>query len=110
MGYYTNYAVTVEEDGDMEVSIAMADKDMRLERLVASYTDYSNPFDEACKWYEWERDMIKMSKDFPKSRFMLEGEGEESGDIWRAWFKAGKSTGKLKAEIKFPVFSESLLT
>ena len=34
--------------------------------------------------------MLEVSKLYPEHLFMLEGEGEESGDIWRKYFFNGK--------------------
>lgn len=42
------------------------------------------------KWYEWEDDLKKWSLEFPHVRFQMNGEGEESGDIWVAYAKAGR--------------------
>ena len=34
--------------------------------------------------------MLKLSLEFPEYVFILDGEGEESGDIWRSFYKNGK--------------------
>ena len=41
------------------------------------------------KWYDHEEHMIQLSKEFPYVLFTLKGEGEESGDIWRAKVQNG---------------------
>lgn len=57
--------------------------------------------DDAVKWYDCETDMKKLSISFPDYIFILEGEGEEPGDIWRKGFFRGKVQGG-KAVIKLP--------
>ena len=42
------------------------------------------------KWYEWQDNMIEVSKRFPGILFTLSGEGEENDDVWRAYFKNGE--------------------
>lgn len=56
---------------------------------------------ESCRWYEWASEVGALSKQFPYVLFQLEGEGEESGDLWRAYFRAGK-VQKVKAIVTFP--------
>ena len=45
---------------------------------------------ESVKWYEHDRDMKVLSKKFSTYLFTLNGEGEESGDIWRKYYLNGK--------------------
>lgn len=45
---------------------------------------------ENCKWYSAEQDILAFSKQYPNWLFQLDGEGEESGDIWRKYFVDGK--------------------
>ncbi len=45
---------------------------------------------DSLKWYSWDDDVKNFSKLFPKVLFELRGEGEEAGDIWRAYFQNGK--------------------
>ena len=43
------------------------------------------------KWYDHDKDMIKISAMFPDVVFCLHGEGEESDDLWNAYYSNGKS-------------------
>ena len=61
--------------------------------------------DEIIKWYEYERDMRKLSKKHPRILFELTGEGEESKDLWKARFKNGESE-IVKAIVTFPKFEK----
>jgi hypothetical protein len=44
---------------------------------------------EETKWYTWEDDMKNFSKLFPEVLFQLSGEGEDNGDMWKAYFQNG---------------------
>jgi hypothetical protein len=41
---------------------------------------------ESCSWYDHEEDMKALAAHFPDILFALEGEGEESGDLWKKYF------------------------
>ncbi|AXH69627.1 hypothetical protein HWB79_gp185 [Streptomyces phage LukeCage] len=45
---------------------------------------------DTMKWYDWEDDMASLSRDWPNVLFALSGEGEEPGDLWKAWVRNGK--------------------
>lgn len=45
---------------------------------------------EGLKWYDEESDMKEFSKRFPGATFVVEGTGEEQGDIWVHEYKNGK--------------------
>lgn len=51
--------------------------------------DTGNSIDRM-KWYDWKRDLLEMSKKYPFVIFLLTGEGEENGDMWKAYFLNGK--------------------
>lgn len=71
-----------------------------LDGIVANYItsfgdmDYAINTDgsseESCKWYYYFDDMLKMSTEIPEVLFELHGEGEESGDLWNAYFLNGR--------------------
>lgn len=47
-------------------------------------------FEESIKWYDHVEDMIKLSKVFPETLFILDGWGEEIGDVWRELYMNGE--------------------
>jgi hypothetical protein len=51
--------------------------------------------------------MIALSRKYPEYLLILDGKGEESGDIWRTFYKAGKSY-KWRLEYKLPEFSDEI--
>ena len=49
-----------------------------------------NFFEEPIKWYDHIEDMIKLSRVFPETLFILDGWGEELGDVWRELYMDGE--------------------
>lgn len=101
MGYYTTYTLSTTQGYDNQEEI---------EEKLQEISGYSIGFglNDSCKWYDHENHMKLLSKIYPETTFLLEGEGEESGDIWQKYFKNGKMQ-VCKAEIVFPAFDESKL-
>lgn len=89
MGYYTRYTLSIEvpKDTDEEQIIA----ELRNENEDAGYAlnEHGGPREDA-KWYDNESDLRKFSTKHPECLFILEGEGDESGDFWRKYHKNGK--------------------
>lgn len=67
-----------------------------------------HPFDDPCKWYEHDEDMRKVSKLYKDTIFILKGEGEDPGDIWKKYYLDGKCQ-EARAIITFDEFDESKL-
>lgn len=102
MGYLTRFNLKIKyllEDGTL---LEVGDPKVyeEIETASESFNDWygggtikSVLYDDAdsMKWYGWEEDMREFSKLFPDIVFVLEGEGEESGDIWCSYFKDGKN-------------------
>jgi hypothetical protein len=83
MGYMTDFKLNVFE-GDAD-SIAQD-----LTTISTYEWDDSLELYDA-KWYNHHEDMIALSKLYPNALFCLAGSGEESGDLWKAYYKNGKS-------------------
>ena len=101
MGYYTTYTLSTTQGYDNQEEI---------EEKLQEISGYSIEFgcNDSYKWYIHEQDMKELSKIYPETTFLLEGEGEDSEDIWRKYFKNGKMQA-CKAKIVFPAFDESKL-
>ena len=107
MGYYTEYTLEMDAAGD-EISI----KEILVE--LTGYTSWEEHgvglYTLGCaKWYDHRDHMARLSKQHPNVLFTLNGEGEESGDLWREYFKNGKSH-RIRAKISFDPYNENLLT
>ena len=118
MGYYTNF--NLEIDGPVDAcDKAIADMESAaLEAEVKGRPKYGSLEDNLCylyavyegnadssKWYDHEKDMREISKRHPDVLFTLSGEGEESGDIWKAYHKNGKAQ-ECRAKITFDDYDE----
>lgn len=75
----------------------------RIEHLTDEVIETLGYYDEM-KWYEHEDDMLALSRVFPDKTLVLEGVGEEQGDIWVKVFKDGKMLDSQKAVLVIPVF------
>lgn len=86
MGYQTYYQLELDVP-DVDVPRPLTEEDIR--KLLVDHIGY-DPFGDTCKWYDHERDMRTFSAQHAHVLFTLDGEGEESGDVWRKYFRAGK--------------------
>ena len=60
------------------------------------------------KWYDYDEEMLELSKQFPETVFCLYGDGEESMDVWYKYYKNGKSQ-YCPAKVTFDEYDESKL-
>lgn len=49
--------------------------------------------------------ILSSREEYKDVLFILDGEGEESGDIWKSYYKNGK-TYRVEAEFTFPEFDD----
>lgn len=105
MGYYTKYLVKIlNADGSPDTSNVwdwLHTNDKELFETV-------NHSGDECKWYEHDNDMRKLSIRFPDSVFILSGEGEESGDVWKKYYMNG-SLQEARGIITFDDFDPNKL-
>lgn len=96
MGYYTTYDISSNIE---EIQDAIEKK--------SEYTFYSGVASDV-KWYDWHDHCSEVSEEFPAYLITIEGDGEEQGDQWKAYFLNGKSQ-VCKAVMTFEEFDESKL-
>lgn len=104
MGYYTRFKLTVTGETDIDVIEKFRDENDYAEYALDEFGDSR----EECKWYDCKEDVLAFSKKHPDILFLLEGEGEEAGDVWRLYARNGKSCYQ-KAKMVFEQFDESML-
>lgn len=103
MGYYTRYELSIL-GGHYDTLKEIIEND---EDTFYGIDENGEPVD-CVKWYDHEKDMINVSKEYPELVFKLTGEGEEAGDLWHKYFKNGKKQ-VCEAKIVFDEFDESKL-
>ncbi|MCY8191473.1 hypothetical protein MOC62_07625 [Bacillus spizizenii] len=103
MGYYTDYKLEIDPE-PIGLLKYLTKNDLLDSYLFHALTDRGSEM----KWYDHEDDMKDISKDFPEALFTLNGDGEESGDVWRKYFKNGKMQ-TCRARIVFDDYDEKEL-
>lgn len=111
MGYYTKYKLKVIAK-DRAARDEKDNFDIWAENARDVFNGYASPDDllkgYTSTWYDWNKDMLDLSKKYPGLIFQLDGSGQEGEfDEWRAFFKNGKYFEQ-KAELIFekPDFSK----
>lgn len=112
MGYNTRYNLSWDVSKSTKTTWDEISEEIALrqkaDRDFFYGVDENGDSMDACKWYEHEEDVSTFSKIYPDVIFELSGEGEESGDIWKKYFKNGKIQICI-AKIVFDEFDESKL-
>lgn len=103
MGYYTSFRIRLEPENPKILN------DLQKTYIDAKYA-FTEKGDagEEIKWYFFARDMIEFSNKYPNTLFIVDGQGEGSEDIWRQYFKYGK-TQYCPAQISFDNYDENKL-
>lgn len=101
MGYVTNYKISFIHFGKTKMP-KEADVVNALNRINPYDFEFNSLledfFEEPIKWYDHVEDMIKLSKVFPETLFILDGWGEELGDVWRELYMDGE---RARADLMF---------
>lgn len=84
MGYITEYELTIHGENP-EIH-----NDQILERLK-EISDHNLTYMVESKWYNHDKHMIQLSEEYPNHFFELEGKGGEQPDLWKKYYKNGKS-------------------
>jgi hypothetical protein len=70
MGYNTQHTLKTVPESELK----------RAREAIAEVD--GDPFDDACKWYDHEADMRKVSAGMRDVMFIVTGDGEDAGDQW----------------------------
>jgi hypothetical protein len=111
MGYYTRHSLKVIDKSGYEIDSALV-PEFDLENLDGNYSvqDLISGNADSSKWYSHNKEMVELSKSFPEYLFILDGDGEEVGDVWREFYRNGKTYRWELPKIVRPDFDEKKLT
>lgn len=110
MGYYSRFEI---EQKNTNIDYEVIAK--KLEKVSGGYTfnEWNGVLysDDNYKWYDYQKDMKKLSSLYPETIFKVHREGEEAGDIEDTYYKNGKlvSTVTLDAKLPEPDFSQFVI-
>ena len=117
MGYYTNYDVEITGFKNEEEAEFFEFKEIHKKEGSLNFIKGSGHVDvqqnrvyfnlHQIKWYDWEKDLIGVSKRWTHLLFDIDGEGEEFPDVWKARVRNGESE-IVQAKIVFPEFEKIL--
>lgn len=118
MDYYTRHELNIKTDvseeamEEIEKYIVHEELDYEINEIdkcnCFNYIDYGYLSEETSKWYSMREDMVKMSLEFKNVLFEICGEGEDTGDLWKAYYYNGKEQW-CDAIITFEEFDENKL-
>lgn len=99
MGYYTDFKVNVSDT-------AMENCFHHVLQKTSGYQFHDNGdylYLGDAKWYDWNEHLSKISQmdTFKNELITVEGDGEEQGDMWKAYFLNG-NVKVAKAVVSFP--------
>lgn len=108
MGYYTYFSA--ETNASAEVETQITEELFKISSFFNFDKEESVPFsqfmyDMYTTWYDWDKEMVEVSRKFPEVTITMWGNGEESDDMWKCVFKNGKKA-LVFAEIVYPEITE----
>lgn len=113
MGYRTDYhleATPMTEELFEQIDVALLEHNRYFALNERSLNGEKGCWqDDDDTWFEYEEDMLAISKLFPQVRFILSGCGERNEDQWRQIFVDGR-TQRCEGITVFPPFDEQQLT
>ena len=105
MGYYTIFIIKIVNKYNTRKNLEkLLDLILKISGYSAfdivgsTITDFRN---DGHKWYEWDHDMLGISRLLPKFEISVKGKGEE-GETWEYAFKNGESYSYYSGEFEEP--------
>lgn len=110
MGYYTHFEMEVDttHSGRLGMIAERINSDDEASYALHHLGGCEWESSEPTRWYGHETFLRALSADFPGVLFTLSGEGEESGDIWKKYFRDGMCQ-EAKARIEIDAFDPARL-
>ena len=83
MGYYTYFTINKIKGSDKDFDNLLKDIDDE------TGLGFSEDTTQEAKWGDYEEDCLKLSKKYPDLIFQIDGDGENSDDLWAERFHNG---------------------
>lgn len=110
MGYYTHFKIVLGKSTNENKEQLIKDIKKYCSGLTSfleyeytnyDYNDIVTEYGEYVygKWYNFEEEMVELSKHYPNLNITVNGHGEQIGDEWVLYVKAGKTE---KHHVEFP--------
>jgi hypothetical protein len=97
MGYYTYFTLNKIHGSDEDYDALVKDIDEK------TGIDFSRDNCQEAKWYDSHEDMTELTKKYPDLTVQLDGDGENSDDLWACRYRGGESE---QIEAAMPAFCE----
>ncbi len=108
MGYLTTYSLETKTSSYVYDILKTIPKDSKNFTGIGYAIDVYGDSIDSVKWYDHEKEMAWLSKQFQNEIFVLTGEGEDNYDTWQKYFCNGKMQ-VCHAIITFPKFDPNKL-
>lgn len=97
MGYCTYFTLNKIQGSDEDYDALVKDIEKK------SGLDFSGDGCQEGKWYDNHKDMLELTKKYPDLTVQLDGDGENSDDLWACRYRGGESEA---VESEMPPFCE----
>lgn len=110
MSYYSNFKISTIGEAELSTEdlLNIFDKHIAPEFVISDEQKDKIETQEDIQFREWEFFMKQLSNRYSQTLFLIEGHGEERGDIWRAFVRKGEIFYQ-KAIITYPNVPNELL-
>lgn len=92
MSYYSNFKVSTIGEAELSTEdlLNIFNEHIAPEFVISNEQKDKIETQEDIQFREWEFFMKQLSSRYSQSLFLIEGHGEERGDIWRAFVRKGE--------------------
>ena len=99
MGYYTLHKIRIinqyNTKKNLETLLEKISEIANYDFIIVGNVIIDTNYNGGCgsKWYDFRRDMFKISEELPELEIKVNGKGEDEGDIWEYIYKDGEEWG-----------------
>lgn len=92
MSYYSNFKISIVGDSELSTKtlLEIFNSQIAEEFIFSDEEPGKIKTQEDIQFREWQLFMRTLSLHYSRTLFLIEGHGEEKGDIWRAFVSKGE--------------------